>query len=174
MAPFSVSSTTSSHGSEDPKRGVGETSRAPRQEHGEESSPIEPRFVSERPLFKNAKSPVELVALLESEEGQLNAVQGDLPFEVVLFSGAADHVADNVDAPGYAVEPSTGSKAGAAFIAANGARIPNRGQMTLALKSEGGQPITSTFQVCQTNRPLMERREDMRRRMQSRLQLKWS
>ena len=62
--------------------------------------------------------------------------------------------ADNVDAPGYAVEPSAGSKAGAAFIAANGARIPNRGQMTLSLKSDGGQPIHSTFQVCQTNRPL--------------------
>ena len=94
------------------------------------------------------------VAILESEEQQLNTIQGDLPFEVVLDSGAADHVADNVDAPGYSVEPSAGSKAGAAFIAANGAKIPNRGQMTLSLKADGGQPIMSTFQVCQTNRPL--------------------
>ena len=52
------------------------------------------------------------VAILESEEQQLNTIQGDLPFEVVLDSGAADHVADNVDAPGYSVEPSAGSKAG--------------------------------------------------------------
>ena len=40
------------------------------------------------------------------------------------------------------------------FIAANGARIPNRGQMTFALRAEGGPPINSTFQVCKTNRPL--------------------
>ena len=92
------------------------------------------------------------LAFLESEEQQLNAIQGDLPFEVVFDSGAADHEIDNVDAPGYGVEPSAGSKAGAAFIAANG--VPNRGQMTLALESQGGQPINSTFQVCKTNRRL--------------------
>ena len=72
------------------------------------------------------------MALLQTEEKELNNVQQDLPFEIVLDSGAADHVSDSVDAPGYEVTPSAGSKAGAAFIAANGARIPNRGQMTLA------------------------------------------
>ena len=74
--------------------------------------------------------------------------------EVVLDSGAADHVADSVDAPGYSVQPSAGSKAGAGFIAANGARISNKGQMVLSFLSDTGQKISSTFQVCQTNRPL--------------------
>ena len=95
-----------------------------------------------------------LLSLREEEEDQLNNVQEELPFEVILDSGAAEHVTDNADAPGYSIEPSEGSKAGKGFIAANGARIPNRGQMTLSLKTEGGQQINSTFQVCQTNRPL--------------------
>ena len=94
------------------------------------------------------------VALLDSEEDQLNNVQEDVPFEIVLDSGAADHVSDSVDAPGYSVEPSAGSKAGKGFIAANGARIPNQGQMALSLKTEDGKQINSTFQVCKTNRPL--------------------
>ena len=63
-------------------------------------------------------------------------------------------MSDNVNAPGYSVEASEGSKAGKAFIAANGGRIPNKGQMTLSLKTEDNQKINSTFQVCQTNRPL--------------------
>ena len=76
------------------------------------------------------------LSLLEEEEEQLNNIEEEFPFEVVLDSGAADHVTDNTDAPGYAIEPSDGSKAGKGFIAANGARIPNRGQMTLSLKTE--------------------------------------
>ena len=95
-----------------------------------------------------------LVNLLDSEENPLNNVQEEIPFEVVLDSGAAEHVSDSVDAPGYAVEASEGSKAGKGFIAANGGRIPNKGQMTLSLKTEGNQKIQSTFQVCGTNRPL--------------------
>ena len=80
--------------------------------------------------------------------------QETVPFEVVLDSGAADHVADNVDAPGYGVVPSAGSKAGKGFIAANGARIPNRGQMAFSLRTDDGGRLKSTFQVCETSRPL--------------------
>jgi len=94
------------------------------------------------------------LSLLEEEEERLNNIQEEIPFEVILDSGAADHVTDNSDAPGYNIVPSEGSKAGKGFIAANGARIPNRGQMTLSLKTEQGRQINSTFQVCQTNRPL--------------------
>ena len=91
---------------------------------------------------------------MDCEEEQINNVQEEIPFEVVLDSGAAEHVTDNVDAPGYSVVPSEGSKSGKGFIAANGARIPNKGQMTLSLKTEHDTNINSTFQVCQTNRPL--------------------
>ena len=57
-----------------------------------------------------------------------------IPFEAVLSSGAEDHVADNVEAPGLPCQPlsSAGSRAGIGFVAARGARIPNRGQMTLS------------------------------------------
>ena len=101
----------------------------------------------------NTEDKNALVHLLDSEEEPLNNVQTELPFEVVLDSGAAEHVSDSVDAPGYSVEPSEGSKAGKGFIAANGARVPNRGQMTLSFKTDDNQPINSTFQVCQINRP---------------------
>ena len=80
-------------------------------------------------------------------------------FEVALDSGAGEHVANNKDAPHYKVEESAGSRAGQNFIAANNHRIPNRGQMTLALRGEGGgsrkgREIKTTFQVATVSRPL--------------------
>ena len=63
-------------------------------------------------------------------------------------------MADNVDAPGYQVNPSKGSKAGAAFIAANGEKMANRGEMRLKLESDKGVSLGSVFQVCTTSRPL--------------------
>ena len=95
--------------------------------------------------------------MLQMEEMPVNTVDeapSTLPFEVVLESGAAEHVADNIDAPGYNVEPSPGSKAGLGFIAANGEKIPNRGQMHVKLGASKGVELTSTFQVCNTTRPL--------------------
>ena len=80
-------------------------------------------------------------------------------FEVALDSGAGEHVADNKDAPNYAIEESAGSKAGQNFIAANNHRIPNRGQMTLALQGERsgqkkGREFKTTSQVATVSRPL--------------------
>ena len=76
-----------------------------------------------------------------------------MPFEIVLDSGAADHVADPEDAPGQTIVPSAGSKRGAGFLAADGERIANQGQMELNLLKEGGR-FNSTFQACKVNRPL--------------------
>ena len=89
------------------------------------------------------------VQILESSEEDILTFDGQdtVPFEVVLDFGAADHVADNADAPGYKLEQSPGSKAGTGFIAANGQRIANRGQMVLSFTSDSGQHINSTFQV---------------------------
>ena len=83
----------------------------------------------------------------------------DEEFEVALDSGAGEHVAASKDAPQYTVVASQGSRAGQNFIAANNQRIPNEGQMTLALKAEGygkkkGREIQSTFQVAKVSRPL--------------------
>ena len=72
---------------------------------------------------------------------------------IVLDSGAADHVADNVEAPGYDVKESPGSKRGDGWIAANGELIPNKGEMVLDLTS-GNSNICSKFQVAKTSRPL--------------------
>ena len=88
----------------------------------------------------------------------LNEFFGEL-FEVALDSGAGEHVADRKDAPNYVVEESAGSRAGQNFIAANNQRIPNQGQMTLALQCEGtngkkGREIKTTFQVAKVSRPL--------------------
>ena len=79
--------------------------------------------------------------LLDGEGDEIDNVQDEIPVPVVLDSGAGDHVSDNMDAFGYVVEPSPGSRAGRGFIAANGAKIPNRGQMKLSLKTEDGRPI---------------------------------
>ena len=52
------------------------------------------------------------------------------------------------------MESPPGSRAGAGFIAANGEMIANRGQMCLQLDTTTGATIESTFQVCNTTRPL--------------------
>ena len=96
------------------------------------------------------------VCFLESSEECLNAVSGPetVPFEVVLDSGAAEHVMDGEEAPGYRLEPSEGSKRGVTFKAANGQVIANQGQMVLNLATSVGAPLQSTFQVCSVHRPL--------------------
>ena len=72
---------------------------------------------------------------------------------MVLHSRAADHVVDSADTPGYAIQESWGSKAGACFVAANGERIPNKGEVCLNIRA-GTVPIKSTFQVSKISRPL--------------------
>ena len=96
------------------------------------------------------------VNFLESSAESINAIsdQSVLPFEVILDSGAAEHVLDQSDAPGYPLEVSAGSARGATFSAANGAEIANQGQMVLNLSSREGNPLRSTFQVCAVSRPL--------------------
>jgi len=70
-----------------------------------------------------------------------------------LDSGAADHVVDSADTPGYVINESWISKAGACFMAANGKRIPNRGEVNLNIKA-GKVPIKFTFQISKISRPL--------------------
>jgi hypothetical protein len=70
-----------------------------------------------------------------------------------LDSGAADHVVDVAETPGYQLQESAGSKAGSCFVAANGEPIPNRGEVRLDMKA-GNIPIKSTFQVSTISKPL--------------------
>ena len=50
----------------------------------------------------------------------------DVDLDVVLDSGWSDHVMNvEIDAPGYSVRPSDGSRMGRGFIVGNGERVPN-------------------------------------------------
>ena len=85
--------------------------------------------------------------------------KGYKQIEIALDSGAGEHVASISIAADYPVEESAGSRAGQHFIAAGGARIPNEGQFTLALRSgdlekKKGKDIKTTFQVAKVTRPL--------------------
>ena len=73
--------------------------------------------------------------------------------DLVIDSGAADHVADTREAPGYEVAPSQGRRQGECWKTASGDLIPNRGEMVLDMQS-GNSSITSTFQVGAISRPL--------------------
>jgi hypothetical protein len=84
----------------------------------------------------------------------------DLEVEMVLDSGCCVHILDATqDAPGYTLQESEGSRNGRGFIAANGDRIPNEGEVCLNLEAPNGkggmQPMRSTFQSSRVSRPLM-------------------
>ena len=70
-----------------------------------------------------------------------------------LDSGAGEHVANADDVAAMTIRPSTGSKNNRHFVAANGQRIPNQGEVTMRLKGSSGD-VTSTFQVAPVTRPL--------------------
>ena len=82
----------------------------------------------------------------------------DVTIEVLLDSGACRHVMAREEAPQYVVQDSPGSRRGQNFVAANGAKIPNEGQVTLNLEAEVSGEVTllsSTFQIANLTRPLM-------------------
>ena len=83
----------------------------------------------------------------------------DLDLEVILDSGACDHVMDAEDAPGYAVTESAGSRRGQVFIVGDGHKIPNEGQVKLNMETLGTEgkavPVQTTFQVAEIKQPLM-------------------
>ena len=81
-----------------------------------------------------------------------------LEMEVVLDSGAGAHVANKAHIPGYAVVPSALSKAGAAFVGADGGRIKNHGEAALQLVTLDGKgewhAVHSNFQIADVTRAL--------------------
>jgi hypothetical protein len=77
---------------------------------------------------------------------------------IVLGPGAGEHVADRIEAPGYMVTESDGSKRGQNFMAAGGHKMPNQGEMCLRLVVPNGnraeEELSSIFQVAAVTRPL--------------------
>ena len=100
-------------------------------------------------------TPTQAMNFLDSASPQLNSVASEefLDLEVVLDSGACEHVVDSSMTPGYQVLESEGSKSGSCFLAANGERMPNSGEVHLQLRSEGNE-ILSKFQVAGISKPL--------------------
>jgi len=78
--------------------------------------------------------------------------------KVALDSGAGSHVVNRRDVPGYRVKPSAMSAAGAAFLAADGGRIPNHGEVEVNMVSvdSQGKPhrIHSRFEAADVTRAL--------------------
>lgn len=70
-------------------------------------------------------------------------------------SGCGDHILSADDVPGYAVQPSEGSLKGKGYVAANGGRITNDGEVEVNMVAPNQQRIRSKFQVAKVSRPLM-------------------
>ena len=81
-----------------------------------------------------------------------------ISLKVVLDSGAGTHVVNRRAIPGYKVMESALSRAGAAFVGADGGRIANHGESLLNIVSEdskgGKHKITSNFQVADVTKAL--------------------
>ena len=81
-----------------------------------------------------------------------------LHLEVVLDSGAGAHVINKKACPGCEIQESEMSKAGAAFLAADGGRMKNYGEVKFNLMSPdsqgGAHRITSKFEVADVTRAL--------------------
>ena len=132
-----------------------------RRDAYDEDGILKARVISLKEL-KEANLEQEVVSILEVEDDELhvaaNAEDEYVLIEIVLDSGAGEHVADRLDAPGYAVEESAGSKRGQHFTAAGGHKMPNQRQMVLSIRvpdgSGGEEALASTFQVASVTRPL--------------------
>ena len=90
---------------------------------------------------------------------EINAAEDEEPeyleIDITWDSGAGDSVLDKTDAPGHAVTESRGSRVGACFVAADGERINNEGEVHLAMRpNESSAEIDAKFQVAKVTRPL--------------------
>jgi hypothetical protein len=70
-----------------------------------------------------------------------------------LDSGAGEHVVNADDVAALTIRPSAGSQNKRHFVAANGQRIPNMGEVSMRMKGDNGN-VSSTFQVAPVTRPL--------------------
>ena len=145
---------------------------APRRHAYDEHGVLKARVLSVKDLQHADEASRAQARILEAacgvnffiaEEDELN-IAGDeedeyVLIEIALDSGAGDHVAAALDAPGYTVEASAGSRRGQNFVGAGGHRMPNKGQVALHLLapngvSDGEEKISTVFQVADVTRPL--------------------
>ncbi len=101
---------------------------------------------------------------LEYEDvDEINAAADEAVYtiDLMLDSGAADHVINNVELPQH---PLTQPARQRNFVTASGDRIPGQGELRVEMEPDG-TPLTvcSTFQVTEVSRPLS--RQDLRLRL---------
>ena len=102
---------------------------------------------------------LEVVWSDETDEAGLGTASNEEPefveIDLTWDTGAGDSVLDKVDASGHEIQESRGYRVGACFVAADGNRIDNEGQLTLEMKPrESEAEINSRFQVAKVTRPL--------------------
>ena len=74
--------------------------------------------------------------------------------KVTADSGAVDHVAPRTLAKGTPVRETKASKMGVRYIAANGSEIRNEGEKCIKGFTEGGTPLSMTWQIAGVKKPL--------------------
>ena len=111
---------------------------------------------------KTSPRPLSNVSLFFDDEEHLAPMETEpptYPVQIILDSGASEHVASREDFPGYEVKESHGSKTGKHYTGASGHRIRNEGesnvQMIVPAGKKGPNQLSAVFQVAQVTRPLM-------------------
>ena len=75
--------------------------------------------------------------------------------QITIDSGAAESVMPKNFLPGLAIEPASGMKGQAKYVAANGSRMGNYGQKKVPFRTNmGGSKQAITFQVTDVTKPL--------------------
>jgi hypothetical protein len=75
--------------------------------------------------------------------------------EVMVDSGASEHVASPTSFPEVEMKESEGSRSGLNYVAANGHKIPNIGQQDIKLMTAEGHNCTMKFQSANVTRPIL-------------------
>ena len=109
---------------------------------------------------KSPEPDEKAVECLEYEMTHEDLLVANMPkqvrtLKVALDSGAGDNVAGPQDVEGMTIHDSEGSRAGRHFVAANGHRIRNEGEVRARFKDLGADSTyDSVVQVADVSRPL--------------------
>jgi hypothetical protein len=74
---------------------------------------------------------------------------------ITVDSGASENVIADGMAPGVKTVPSSGSRNGVQYVAANGMAMPNRGEQHIQVLTEEGHQCTLNMQVTDVKKALM-------------------
>ena len=95
------------------------------------------------------------LSYLQDESGRICSLDGEWELmESLVDSGATACVMDSETGEGIPVEESLGSRRGQVYHAANGAKLPNKGQKVLSVVTEDWDKYKMTYQVADVVKPL--------------------